>query len=78
LGSNLLLSDVNISNNNLSTSSVKSIINDLYDNWISRNRTGVRVNLLGNNYDLADIINDEVITQKIDFLRNTQNWSILV
>lgn len=75
---NTELRDLNIANNNLTTSSIKSIIDDLYENWNLRNRANVRVNLLGNNYNLADINSDETVNQKIEFLRNTQNWSILL
>ena len=62
-----------LQNNNLTSTEINKIIFDLFENYQNFPRRGVVVNLGGN----APPNGDDII-DKLDFLRNTAQWSITV
>ena len=79
---NTSLSIIDISNNQLNASVGSNLISDLFDNYASNPRSGVSVNLLGNNgLSRSSIINDGTegdnsTASKLEFLE--QFWTILL
>lgn len=72
LSSNTSLRFLYLQNNNFSQNAINKIIEDLYDNYNSRVRSGVVVNLSNN----AAPGGEEVL-EKLGFLKNVARWSIV-
>jgi hypothetical protein len=74
---NTRIRDVSFANNRLSFNDVFSILSDLNDNWTLNNRSGVRVDLRGNNVTEDVVINDSIAGETLAFLRS-RGWSIFI
>jgi hypothetical protein len=85
LRSNIFASVIDISNNKLPASVGPTLISDLLKNWASNPRSGVTVNLLGNNgltetntrNDGTDPTSENSTASKLDSLRQ-KGWTILM
>lgn len=66
---------IDFSNCNLNRSAIQVLLSDLRKNYNNNRRTGVRINLLGNNYVLSDILNSTTANADLNYLR-AQGWSI--
>ena len=71
------LKTVDFSNCGLTVQDIQTILSDLRKNYDKNKRTGVRINLLGNNYKSTDIINNSLSLANLNYLR-TQGWSITI
>jgi hypothetical protein len=68
---------IDFSNCRLNREDIQQILADLRKNYDKNKRSGVRVNLLGNNYVLSDIINNQLAVADLNYLRD-QGWSITI
>lgn len=71
------LRSIDLSNCRLNRQDIQQILADLRKNYDRNKRTGVRVNLLGNNYVLSDIVNSSISGADLNYLRS-QGWSITI
>lgn len=71
------LKTIDFSNCRLNRQDIQQILADLRKNYDRNKRTGVRVNLLGNNYQLTDIVNSSISGADLNYLRS-QGWSITI
>jgi hypothetical protein len=74
LASNTFIRNIDLSNNNLSTSDASRLVFDLKANYDANPRANVIVNLLGNNIDAFPEETQEVF----DILTGIYNWTILI
>jgi hypothetical protein len=68
---------IDFSNCRLTRTAIQIILADLRKNYDNNRRTGVRVNLLGNNYVLSDVLNSTTASADLNYLRS-QGWSISI
>ena len=79
LSTNLALTELDISNNQLTLQSARILLNDLYINYTNRNRSGVVIDIRGNNLTELNLIgNSESRKSALDVLRGTANWIFTV
>ena len=79
LSTNLALTELDISNNQLTLQSARILLNDLYINYTNGNRSGVVIDIRGNNLTELNLIgNSESRKSALDVLRGTANWIFTV
>lgn len=71
------LTTIDFSNCGLNRQDIQQVLSDLRKNYDKNKRRGVRVNLLGNNYVLSDIVNSSIAGADLNYLR-AQGWSITI